>query len=214
MVTRQKAEEKPSEEKPNEEKPNEEKPTEQKEPLKLTGLEIDGIAISPTFSSDVTEYTALLEDLSIKNADVKASANREGAKIEITGNENLVEGENTIVITVKDGDESKTYQIVLTKQEKQPTEDINAIVAGTTTVERKGVNFVFIIVISVVAVVALAAGIAFIITQIRYKKANKSGMVDFTGISGEEEEIKPRREKYKDDGDDDFPPRGRSGKHF
>lgn len=81
------------------------------------------LVLNPVFSSEVFEYT--LNNLSylIEKLDVEVSANFEEAKIEIEGNENLVEGENTITITVtmpseneEEADEVLTYAIKVQKE--------------------------------------------------------------------------------------------------
>ena len=80
------------------------------------------LVLNPVFSSDVFEYT--VDNLShlINKLDFEVLANFEEAKIEITGNENLVEGENTITITVtmpseseEEADEVLTYKIKVNK---------------------------------------------------------------------------------------------------
>lgn len=84
------------------------------------------LLLNPEFSTEVFEYT--LKDLSylISKLEVEVLANLEQAKIEITGNEELVEGPNTIVITVTMPSESEeeenevlTYKITVNK-EKEP----------------------------------------------------------------------------------------------
>lgn len=84
------------------------------------------LLLNPEFSTEVFEYT--LKDLSylISKLEVEVLANLEQAKIEITGNEELVEGPNTIIITVtmlseseEEEDEVLTYKITVNK-EKEP----------------------------------------------------------------------------------------------
>lgn len=84
------------------------------------------LLLNPEFSTEIFEYT--LNDLSylISKLDVEVLANLEQAKIEITGNEELVEGTNTITITVtmpseseEEEDEVLTYKITVNK-EKEP----------------------------------------------------------------------------------------------
>lgn len=84
------------------------------------------LLLNPEFSTEVFEYT--LKDLSylISKLEVEVLANLEQAKIEITGNEELVEGPNTIIITVTMPSESEeeenevlTYKITVNK-EKEP----------------------------------------------------------------------------------------------
>lgn len=81
------------------------------------------LLLNPAFTSDVFEYT--LDNLShlINKLDIEVLANLEEAKIEITGNENLVEGENIITITVtmpseneEEADEVLTYTIKVQKE--------------------------------------------------------------------------------------------------
>lgn len=84
------------------------------------------LLLNPEFSTEIFEYT--LNDLSylISKLDIEVLANLEQAKIEITGNEELVEGANTIIITVtipseseEEEDEVLTYKITVNK-EKEP----------------------------------------------------------------------------------------------
>lgn len=81
--------------------------------LKLTTLEIEGIDISPEFNSEVYEYTANIQD--IESLNINAIANDENAKIEITGNENLIEGENIIYIVLTLDEKTVTYKITANK---------------------------------------------------------------------------------------------------
>ena len=84
------------------------------------------LLLNPEFTTEIFEYT--LNDLSylISKLDVEVLANLEQAKIEITGNEELVEGANTIIITVtmpseseEEEDEVLTYKITVNR-EKEP----------------------------------------------------------------------------------------------
>ncbi len=84
------------------------------------------LLLNPEFSTEIFEYS--LNDLSylISKLEVEVLANLEQAKIEITGNEELVEGANTITITVtmpseseEEEDEVLTYKITVNK-EKEP----------------------------------------------------------------------------------------------
>ena len=84
------------------------------------------LLLNPEFSTEIFEYT--LNDLSylISKLEVEVLANLEQAKIEVIGNEELVEGTNTITITVampseseEEEDEVLTYKITVNK-EKEP----------------------------------------------------------------------------------------------
>ena len=82
----------------------------------LSDLTIAGQTISPAFKNDVYSYTVgVKEDLS--SLDIKATATDSDAKIEIVGNENLQQGENTITIIVKNEktNQTATYQITVNK---------------------------------------------------------------------------------------------------
>ena len=82
----------------------------------LSDLSITGQTISPTFKNTVYSYTVgLREDLS--SLDIKATATDSDAKIEIVGNENLQQGENTITVIVKNEktNQTATYQITVNK---------------------------------------------------------------------------------------------------
>lgn len=81
----------------------------------LKSLSITGVQISPEFAANVTSYTANVEE-DIAQVEVLAVANNEKATVEITGNENLQNGENTIVVkvTAEDGTVNN-YEIKLTK---------------------------------------------------------------------------------------------------
>lgn len=83
--------------------------------------------LSPEFSEEVFEYT--LDNLSylVSKLDIEVLTNLEQAQIKVEGNENLVEGENLIKITVtipseseEEEDEVLTYEIIVNK-EKEPT---------------------------------------------------------------------------------------------
>lgn len=86
--------------------------------LYLTSLSIEGLELSPEFTKDTYSYTATLSDSSVNEVKVNAISNKEKAKIDITGNTNLLEGENTInlVLTLDGSAEQTVYQIVLTKE--------------------------------------------------------------------------------------------------
>ena len=81
--------------------------------LSLTSLEIDEVNIFPGFKSDIYEYTANFYDYESLN--VKAIASDKKAKIEISGNENLVDGDNIIYIVVTLNEKTVTYKIIANK---------------------------------------------------------------------------------------------------
>ena len=83
--------------------------------LGLSSIKIAGKKIE-NFKTDTYNYDYLLkEDLS--KLDIEVTANNSEATVEILGNENLQEGENTItiIVTSKDGEEKAIYQIKVNK---------------------------------------------------------------------------------------------------
>ena len=63
--------------------------------------EIKELVLTPEFISNIYEYSLGNLSYKISKILIEATANLEGATIEISGNENLVAGENIITITVK-----------------------------------------------------------------------------------------------------------------
>lgn len=84
----------------------------------LSDLQISPGSLSPSFSADVTEYTATVGSDTDKITVSAASADAQ-ASVSVTGNENLQLGDNEIVCTVTaaDGQTVKTYTIHVTKVE-------------------------------------------------------------------------------------------------
>lgn len=119
--------------------------------LGLSSLKINGYTLSPKFSSNVYEYKINVLDPNITKLDVSAIANFENAKVEVTGNTNLVKGENTITITVtsEDGKEKVIYQILVNKDSDAAatTNKKDMIIYGGIVV---GVILIFVIIIIVV----------------------------------------------------------------
>lgn len=75
--------------------------------------------IAPKFSPSIKEYTVTVGN-KVSNIAVRATAENVDAKIEITGNDNLVEGDNEVKITVNVGGQNKTqYNIVVHRKTKQ-----------------------------------------------------------------------------------------------
>lgn len=93
-----------------------EKPEESNE-KDLKSLTVDTYKLSPEFSKDVTEYSLTVGG-DVDSVKVNAEASDSKAKVEITGNDNLLMGENTIEIKVTAEDGTvKTYKINVTKGE-------------------------------------------------------------------------------------------------
>lgn len=81
------------------------------------------LTLNPVFSSGVFEYDLGTISHLVSNLEADVLANFSEAKIEVSGNENLVEGENTITVTVtmpseseEEADEVLTYTLKVNKE--------------------------------------------------------------------------------------------------
>ncbi len=87
------------------------------ESLRLKYLLVEDVQLIPEFNSEVIEYTVFVSGK--EKLGIVAAANYEDANIEIVGNENLVVGDNEILIRVTRGEESIQYKITATLEEEQ-----------------------------------------------------------------------------------------------
>lgn len=126
----------------------------------LTKLSIAGVELQPQFQTDVYEYRIELKE-NLDKIDIEAIATEENANVEITGNENLQDGENVITILVKGDTEDKNvaYQIIVNKSVENQEE--------TNTNTNKIKN---IIIISTVAVLVLIVIIIIVVSKVKNKK--------------------------------------------
>jgi hypothetical protein len=114
----------------------------------LATLEIKGITLAPSFDPDVYNYVATLtEDLTeLEVTALKADGTTDG--IEVTGNEEIELGENTITILVTDEETGDilTYQIIITKE-----------LATNDTESKNGTNIgkIILAVAAVIIIIAL-----------------------------------------------------------
>ncbi|MBR5266781.1 MAG: cadherin-like beta sandwich domain-containing protein [Lachnospiraceae bacterium] len=100
----------------------------------LSGLTISPGELTPAFSSDVTEYTAVV-GADVEKLTVSAPATHGKASVSVNGNEGLQLGDNTITckVTAEDGETTKTYTILVTKTEELPTEPAEETSAPITS---------------------------------------------------------------------------------
>lgn len=82
----------------------------------ISSLEIKNLKLSPSFKTGTYEYTAELNE-ELSKLDIDAVATDKDAIIEILGNENLQQGENTITILVRNDkiEKTATYQVTVNK---------------------------------------------------------------------------------------------------
>lgn len=89
----------------------------------LKSLQVSPGNLTPEFSSDVDSY-AVTVGTDVDKLIISADTTDEGASKVVSGNENLQMGENrvTLKVTAQDGETTKEYVIVVTKQEGGPNE--------------------------------------------------------------------------------------------
>lgn len=94
----------------------EEATTDVEEKKGLAEIKIDKLSLVPEFKTDVYEYKVkYIGENTILNIETKPTS--ENYIVEVTGNENLKEGENiiTILVSEKNGNNVATYQITVNK---------------------------------------------------------------------------------------------------
>ena len=165
------------------------------EELYLNSLSITGIELSPAFSKDVFSYTANLNDESVNEVTVNAKANNNKAKIEITGNKNLVNGENTIniVLTLDGKTEQVVYQIVLNKiGETSENGAIETNVEAPTQYTNDSKIKLYIIIPIIITVLII---VAIVVLIILIRKENKKLNEEDTS-NNEEDNTNEKAEEY------------------
>ena len=108
------------------------KPREKSSNNYLKSLKIEEASLTPEFSKETTSYKANIGK-DIEKLKINASAEDDKSKVEISGNEELKEGENTvkIIVTAENG-ETKTYTITVTKEKKGKLQLSSLQIAGIT----------------------------------------------------------------------------------
>lgn len=99
------------------------KPEEKEEKSNNTNLQtlaIEGVELTPTFSANVTEYSAKLVNYKEQSLKINAEAEDSKSTVKVEGNEEIKIGENVISITVtaEDGT-TKVYKVTVTNEEKE-----------------------------------------------------------------------------------------------
>lgn len=85
----------------------------QEQELRLSSLIIEGVELIPKFNAEIFEYSVYVTN--INELKIEAIANAEDAKIEITGNTGLIEGENKALIKITKEDKTVEYKITINK---------------------------------------------------------------------------------------------------
>lgn len=176
--------------------------------LGLSSIKIAGKKIE-NFKTDTYNYDYLLkEDLS--KLDIEVTANNSEATVEILGNENLQEGENTItiIVTSKDGEEKAIYQIKVNK-------DLTANANEKTKV--KSLGWDTYIYIAVVAICTIAL-IIVIVYYIKHRNTSQDeetvdNMPSESPDKNEDQKNDNFEEKLSEDTKDNISKK-KKGKHF
>lgn len=154
------------------------KEAEVKEILGLTSLSIKGLELTPSFKTGTYEYTAELEE-DLTSLEITAKANSEEATVEIIGNENLQNGENTITILVEneETEEVATYQITVNKNVVVVAE----IVEKTSWLKPSTWGKEELIKIAIIIVLIILIICAIILKRKISKDSSEAIKVDFPG---------------------------------
>ena len=212
--------------------------------LKITYIDKDGnvkeIEISPTFNPSILEYK--LDDISylVNSLYIEAKANLEGATIEISGNDNLQEGENviTIKLTMKaekagegeeqEEDEVVIYTITLNK-EKEPTlwekikDKFKGIFGGIFTWYNNNIEKIVVYALAICIVSLIGLSVYIVIDYKKYKtlivKLNKIEKINSSELAIETPTIQTSTEEDVQIMEEDIEqeeniPSKKGGKHF
>ena len=119
----------------------------------LASLKVNGYTLNPKFSSDVTEYRITILDANVNSVDILASASQTDAKVEISGNKNLKDGENVVVVKVTsaDGTITNTYKIIVTRNVAAATTDTK-----TNWILYAGIGIIALLVLAIVVVIIIS----------------------------------------------------------
>ena len=100
----------------------------------LKKLSIKGYNLTPSFSPNVYEYKVNVTE-NVSSLDIETEKANDNVSIDIAGNENFVEGENTITLLVynEETKQNSTYQIIVNKTNK----DANALNNTLNDAEKK-----------------------------------------------------------------------------
>ncbi len=156
----------------------------------LKSLQVAGYVLTPKFSPDVYEYK-LNVNQDVSNLDVKAEGTNNNIKVEIVGNTDLQDGENTISILVHNEEKNthQTYQIIVNKAQ------LNAENTSTTLNDAlKKANLIRTVLIGIVAIFIIAV-IVFIV---------KNKLIKYDDEDDEDEEDEEDDEYEEDDEDYDY----------
>ncbi len=138
----------------------------------LQSLTIKDVVLTPAFNPMTNDYSGLLEK-DLNKLDISTITEDPSAKVEIKGNENLKDGENTITITItsSDGENKQVYTLKITKEVKKEEKK-----STTTKVVKKKKNNTWLIIL--LSVLGLGIIITTFLIIFKKKKKNKDNKND------------------------------------
>ena len=159
-----------------EEETEEEQPEENAEEVKngLSNITIANLELSPSFDTNVYEYTVKYvgEDTSL---DIETVVTDPNYAVEVLGNEDLKEGENTITILVSDseGNNVATYQVTVNKT----LVDEEALAREEEEKQKEEQRKMFMIAGGVIAIIVI-----IVIVIIVKRRRNRAYAEEFSGV--------------------------------
>ena len=133
----------------------------------LKNLAIKGLSLIPEFSPDIYEYKVDVTG-DVSKLDIETEKANQNVSVDIAGNENLKDGENTITLLVynEETKQNSTYQIIVNKTSADNTE----LIESNNDAIKKA-NKIRFILIGVGAFIVICI-IIFIIARHKLNKAN------------------------------------------
>ena len=208
-IERKSAETTDNTEEKEEEKQPEETSTEEQESFGLKELKIEGIEITPEFKTDIYEYSAELKE-DKTSLELTTVPTVENAEIEVTGNEDLKDGENiiTVIVKEKDTDKTATYQITVNKISNEQS-------ITDTTINKMQLSQKKIIVICAGLAVILLIIIILIVIIKKRKSANNSEEYYYSELYSNDDKEEDLQEQIEEDYEEQPKKKKRSkGKRF
>ena len=159
----------------------------------LKELKIKDVELSPKFDMLLNDYSISV-DLSIEKLEIEYELEDPEANVEIKGADKLVEGENTVTITVtsSDGKSKQVYTITVNKEdicdpETEECDKEEEEPKDTVVVEKKKNNKTWLIVLLVIIALLIIGVSGFFIFKKKKKDNDKN---DKNNKSGKGEKIK------------------------
>lgn len=168
--------------------------------LALEKLEIKGVNLEPSFNKDIHQYTVNIEGEE-KVLDIEVEANQSSAKVEVIGNEKLINGQNIITILVTDSNETSvaTYQIYANKN-LVTQEELNKQIEEAQLQYNIKIWIVRILIIIIVICIILLLIVIYKKTNSeKYKKEKRDKRINKAKIKKEKKQRKLNKKEKKDE---------------